>query len=374
MSLMKDLFTDEDKSPSAVVNDLFKEQKVSSKRETMFGSTSPLERAATLGISGIPAAIGGVKPREALQRSPEMLPILGQMMGGPALAALKVPQFLGSTAGFVGGELAKRGLKGENMTEGLGKQAGVTAAIEGALRIPAFTMFKNLRAQTKLTEESGKTLGKYKNQLATLSESNPQFRVATQNVSNIIDNALKNITDQSGSVGSVIRRFKNTFSKGNEITARQLMEFETRLGDAIKFDKTGATKAVNRALNNAGKTIRNKVSGLVDNLAVNAGIKDFPKLSKEVSKLITQAYPKRGGIRDTMLQLGASGSLGVLLGGATGNPAVGALGTAGLLGALNPNIQKLAYKGLEKTGIGRGLTLGLSNSVRQDLEKNRKKN
>lgn len=93
---------------------------------------------------------------------------------------------------------------------------------------------------------------------------------------------------------------KNPSKVGQRVTADVLDEMESQFGKASGF----SSKPSNPKLAHAAKEVRRFVSNKVDEIAHNAGVKDFPKASAEKSKLLNLSKAKPGLIGKTARVVG----------------------------------------------------------------------
>lgn len=297
------------------------------------------------------------------------LPLVGQLAGSPG-------GFAGSVVGSGIGEAARqasefvRGNRDLFDYKKVGKEVAVTAAIEAATRIPAAGMFRSLRAGDELRNGAGLTLSKIKSDISKVS----QTTVKIDDILTPIKEGLDNIAVKSGQQASQLNKWKIALEAmkkdGKEFfDGKTLIQIEDQLGEISKFRGSLFQPQIkNRAANALSKDINRKASALLDDFAVNNGYKDFPVLSKKVSKLISKIKPNKEGLIESLQQAGSrltwGGALGAGVGMATHNAGIG-FGMTAASGLLSePGIQKALYYGVEKSGLGRAATLAASQAAR----------
>lgn len=319
--------------------------------------------------TGLSRAINIISPASNLLKYEELIPLLGQVSGG-ALAGLP-----GSVAGAAVGNALKQGIgimKGKqkdfsNMD--LATDTALTALFEGAARLPAFMAYRRLRAADDLANGAGAELSLAKNALSKVKEAVP-----IDDVLKPLQEGLDNIAVKSGSQAAQLNKWKlkiESLKKAGEqfIDGNTLIQMEDQLGAVAKFAKEGGRQEIkNVAANSLAKFMRNHVSNLVDDFAKSQGMDYFPKLSKQVSKLIKISSKKTNSLIDTLRGGAIAGVIGTAAGSVTHNPLVGAAAFGLSELASNSGVQKLAYQGLEKTGLGRAATVGATQLGRSLLE------
>lgn len=341
----------DEKESSGIINNFFSNiQKNLTAKETR-----PI---GVLGPAGVISSAAGI-PEENL------LPMVGQIAGN----RFGMP---GSVAGATIGQAARQAvqpLRGNSLdVMALPKEAALTAATESIFR-GAGSVFKKNRAVREITEGAGKQLSMALGKLADLSDTTPALSAPSKKFLDVIKPQLDKIKVPIGSQARILKRWVSVMEKNPNLTARELIELEQDLGEVAKFSSSQAGETVlkdfpKKALNKLVKEARNVVSDEVDNLAERAGISGFKELSKKVSKNLAIAYGKDSGVLRTIV---TSGALGGLVGTATQNPSLG-FGISGVgIGLTNPIIKNALYRGIERTGLGRAATLGLSDIARRDL-------
>lgn len=342
-------------------------------KKSALGSTGMKDRAMTAAISGIPAAVGGVKPKEALSSSSDLLPLLGQLIGGTAggPGGSQMGKFGGSVAGagvgLLGKELIGMSQGEEFKPQDIGIDTGITATFEAATRIPAAALFGKARSIDVIREGAGKQVNIALEKLSEMSETNPALRQSSSKILKVIEDTFSKVIDRSGKQGALINRFRKYFAQSPTVAANALIQFERRLGDVAEFGAApGEVK--NTAMMNATKALRNKISGIVDNLAERGSqftndpisknaLRNFRKNSKRVYEAFKVLETKNPGMIDRLVE-------SVTLGSLTGNPMVGAATYA----VKSQKGKQILYKGIEKTGIGRGATVAASEATRRARE------
>lgn len=335
------------------------------------------ERIRGLPIGGLPMAIAGIKDPEAnfvsaLKQSEEILPVLGEEVG----SAVPIPPLRPVTAGIGAGvgEAARQGinlLKGEQGSfdlKGVRDAGLVTAGVEGVFRLPGAAMFRKFRALEETTKGAGTKLNKINSEMVQLSKNNPAFRVKSSKLLKLINNIETSLVDKSGQAGAVLRRFKKEMQGRVSIDYDFLKQFESRIDDAIKPAKKAEGTALgiqNKKLNKALIGLRSRVSDIADNLAEKAGYRDVKKLNKTVSNAFKVLDEPRGSVIRTAI---ASGGLGGLVFSLTQNPALGFGTSLAGMAALHPEVEKLAFNAIEKSGLGRAVTLAAAEAFRRFVQ------
>jgi hypothetical protein len=251
----------------------------------------------------------------------------------------------------------------------IASDAGLTAAFEAITRTPAAILFRQPRAMREITEGAGKRIGMALKDLAEKGKVDPNFRQASSKINAVIDSALSNVKDRSGAAGALINRWRKIINSGPTTDANTLIQFERALGDAADFGKAqklekGVTIA-NTALNNAVMDLRNRISGIVDNLAVRAGYKSFRKDSLAVANSFKKLSQKQ---QTPFHQMMKNAAVGVVAGAASGNPAVGAAASMAANELESRGTRQLLHALIEKTGAGRAATVGATEAGRRVAE------
>lgn len=348
-------------------------------------------------VRGLSSFEPGIGLADFALKNEELIPLLGQL-GGGALAGLP-----GATGGAAAGNTMKQTIqmlkgKRKDFSAGeVGTEAALTAALEGAFRLPAFLAFKRVRAAEELKKTSmmsealgklserfpalknlkitapdpsgkGVELGLMKDQLSKLNDV-----VAVDDVLTPLQDGMKNITVGNGPQWSMLNKWKIALNRIKDsgrthLTGKELIDMEDSLGNVAKFAKDPNVAKIhvpNPKANQLAKNMRNFVSSKVNKLAVDNGFDSFPQLSKEVSRLIKISDVTKPSF---MRQFVNSGLLGGGVGALTGNAGVG-LGTSAVgMAAQQPVVRRAAYSAIERTGLGRGLTLAATQGARDLLK------
>lgn len=320
----------------------------------------------TTAVLGPTSAAGGTRLEEAIESGADTLPVLGHLLGS------QVGGFpgavTGTTLGVTGKQLVEKlSGKREMNPEEIRNETLITAAVETVFRLPAGALFKKARASRELQEGLGVYLRNMKGTLSEMSKKNPALRIAGEKAVGMIDDATRNISDTTGQVGTLLRRWRKIFANTPEVNMQQLMEFEGLLGEAAKFSKSVGGEVVQQhikkpLLNIAVKQLRHTISKTVDDFARMAGLKDFAKVSKTVGKLIKAAEKKPQGRLATLME---GGALSLAVQGVTGNPVLSYLTTPALFFATEPSVQNALFKIIERSGLGKAATLGLAEFLRE---------
>jgi len=335
------------------------------------------ERGQTAAIAGLPAAAAGIKPEAAARGSADILPALGQTVGGLAGG------FPGAVAGGAAGQAGRQAVTAVldkrtdigAMGKAVAADAATTAIFEGLTRIPASMLFRIPRAEQMLTKIAGPALGKIKEAVSNISDADPLFGANRAVVIKFIQTRMSKLIDTSGRTGATLRKFLKDFEKIKTpvIPARKLIEFESVLGESLQ-DVFGTVSK--RTLNKVGSQVRTFVSGQVDNLAEKAGFSSFKVLSAQVSKARTvtgkgvprttqQAIAK--AFTELGPRIGMSSVAGASAFAATQSPL--AAGVAGALPfmAASPNVQRVLFNLIEKSGAGRAATVAGTEVARKAI-------
>lgn len=245
----------------------------------------------------------------------------------------------------------------------VGQEALVSGASEVIPRVAGNILFSKARALNALKDGVGKELSDINGKLT--SNLSMEAYTPSQKFVSAIEAIQSKVKDTSGAGGQLLRRWKNILSQGVNTKVGDLIQLEKRLGDVTKFSKDNKDVVIkNSPLNTELKKLRATVSSEVERIARDLGYKNYGKLSKEVSKAKRVAQSPNKPILE---KLGASGILGGLTYAATQDPmaSFGISGTA--LAASNPEVQRALYNALEKSGVGRALTIGAADRIRKLL-------
>ena len=328
------------------------------------GNLSPMQRAQTLGIAGVPAAAAGIYPEDAMSGVKDALPIMGQAVGSA------IGGFPGSIAGTAIGSAAKEGLNSLAGNEfKLGTVAGdtiTTAIVEGLFRGTGKVAYGRLEKIAKLQAGKGAKLDKMKNTLREISSKSDDFKIDAAPLVADMQGGLERIVDTVGTQGAVIRRFLNKFKSKNKISADELMQLKGRLGDTTTFDfKTGK---LNGDVNELAKAIGAKTKNMLEELAekaTKAGYKelsDFAKVNKSVSSTLRNLGAKGA---DSLGGVAMAGTGGTIAGIMTQNPMIGTLLGGALIEMRNPLVKQALYNALGQSGVGKAVTMAASYAARK---------
>lgn len=279
-------------------------------------------------LSGIPEHIR--MPLETVFRREEALPGIGQAVGG--IFGDKVPIKGAGLAGAVGGQTvgevgrqAVNVLKGEAKGFDLGKiggDAAKTALVEGVTRGALGHVFRR--------QNTNKTLGELSKRLKGMKDAlskNSKLGVDSMQVYVPLKEATEGVAVPHGQQSSIISKWLRFMEKNPKLTAKNLIELESDLGEVAKFGEfekgafIPATGVKKPALNTIAREGRTNVSNIVDKLAEESGQKGFGKVSKQISKILKrpESYDvtKTGGNElsriATALGIGSFSKLGGLL-------------------------------------------------------------
>jgi len=324
---------------------------------TGIGSEISKEQAQTSTIAGIPSAVAGVKPETAMQTGETPAKIAAQTAGG---AVGGLPGAVTATTGI---EVLKQsfekalGKREKYDLSEIGSEALITGLTEGAFRLPAKLMFSRLRGLDNMNK-TGRKIGTITAEIDAKADHINSDDV----MRDIIDNSQR-ILDQSGVVGNVLRRWKNILSNNTQITFDQLKQFKEQLGAATSFTSEKVPK--NQDMNKVAKLIGKKVGAKLEEIAIKNGRPDFVEANKQYAKLAKKYGGPGQSFKGQIGGVATKGIIGTAVGLATGNPMAGIATSGALLEAGSPAAQEFLYKLLEKTGVGRGATVGASELIRK---------
>lgn len=328
-------------------------------------SNSALDTIVESGIAG---------PLPYLMKHEELLPLLGQIGGG------MTGGYPGSIAGAAGGNTLKQGIemmKGKKSSFSVGdvgKEAGLTALFEGAFRLPAFMAYRKLRASAELGGDLKTDLALMKGGIAKHDKT-----VLIDDLLNPLNDGLKKIAVKSGPQAAQLNKWKLALEKkladgDMYLDGTTLLQMEEQLGAIAQFKNPAImgveipTHITNKAANALSKEIRSTVSKKTDSFAKSIGLSEWPRVNKRVSELMKITSQKNNSLIDVLRRGTLEGLAGGMVGAVTHNP-VAAVGTSlGLEAFMNPATRNIGFKALEKTGIGKAVTLGATQAGRDLLK------
>ena len=346
--------------------------------------TESLLLRAMRGGPGDVGSLMGMSEKEvqsqAMQNRESILPMLGQTIGGTATGFLGAP-LLGSTAGATAGQAANQAIRaipgqrfipeGDPSLEDIKGEAIRTGLTEAAFRGPGAAIFRRARIGERLSK-AGIALGELKKKLAQIYYSKTGLKAGWFQQG--INKAISSVDVPFGPTATMLKKWKRFFKdmpENTPVSARTLEEFRDDIGGSVAWGKNKAGARVQMdidkpALNEAGQELYRVASGRQKEIATKAGIKEFVPLQKEVSGLMKKmpsGDPTKGGsMLDMLARSGAIGGLGYA---ATHSIPLSALLTGGGMMLSKPNVRNALFRAIEKTGIGRGLTLATTEEIRK---------
>lgn len=330
--------------------------------------TSPKTRpTGVLGGAGTLLSAAGIPEEDAL-------PMIGQGIGSFA-SGFPGAGFVGATGGATLGQGARqafKSLRGEKPDFGkMGEEALTTGAIEGATRGFGGVVFRR--------QVANEALGNLTKKLSQMKESlsaNPELKAPIYELYSHINDAFEALPEpmKTGRVASRLKKWANHMSTRNSLTAKDLIMMEEDLGKAASYGEMSKGAFVqpeipNVATNKIAKSARNKVSGMVDELAETSGQKGFGKTSKKISKLLQD--PDKTDITKTTGNVFGQLAAGGAVGGLTQNPIMGLATFTAMRAAQSPQARNLAFKALRSpigTAVDAGTKLSLSELARRMSE------
>jgi len=353
----------------------------------VFGKTSPMERIKTATISGIPSAVAGVTPENAIEGQIDALPIEGQMVGG--MTGGPWGKYLGSVAGETLGDVVRGGIKHfqgkENFSPSkIGLNTAITAATEGLGR--GFDkLFMGKSAARETIKKGASSLSKMKDTLRTLGETDPNLKIPKKPILDLLETESGRSLNPQGPAKTIFKQWIKKLSdpKITHLTPDALMQMEQQFGQIANFQTKGGflekllyklqSGVKDPILEGGAKTVRSGVSSEVNTLAKKAGIEGFEDTSKKFSSAKYEVADTRNWLEKALGSTIKFGEVPLMATTARtfGLPAsLGAgIGIVDLI-RRNPVIQDILYKTIGKTGIGRGATLGISELMRNAPQSN----
>jgi len=318
--------------------------------KTSLGQSIKQSISSTL-PSALPAGISTAV--DTVINKPEVLPAAGQSLGGMA-TGFTGAGVLGATAGAMVGQAGKQAieyLKGgykPNIGE-VGKEGLITGLVEGATRGLGRGIFRRQYTNKALQELGGK-LGEMKKAFG----ANKTISVPSEAIYMKLKGAMDDVAVASGPQSSMIKKWLSFMERNPNLTSKNLMELESDLGEVANYGvmKKGAfiqpSNIKKPVVNAIAKEGRTDVSNIVDDLAEQSGQKGFGKVSKKVSKILSN--PESHDITKTSGGVISRLIAAIGAGGLTRNPFASVPVYYGLQAIQSPELRNLAFKGIESGG------------------------
>ena len=339
-------------------------------------SENLLQRAINFSVAGLPSA---VSPAE--NRPEDALPMITQF--GTDMAMKSTPQgrmaslipgipMAATTLATTGAEGIRQGtkaLRGEGFNIGeIGKTAAITAGTEAVGRTAENALFRTEIGKSAI-KGAKKHLGNALNRLFEVARTNPTISIMKDDLLGMLDSAYQNIPFKIGPQSSGLRKVVSTIR--NEfpdiIGPQEISATENMLGDIASFDPTKAGSMKNKMANIAVKEGRTQTSGLLEDMAQEAGVPEVKTASREAHLTQKKYASKKQGLAEVVSnRVTRPGVIGGVVGKASGNPLMG-FGAAGadLLFQSEP-IKNFLYNLIVKSGISRGSRVGISEVIRKN--------
>lgn len=335
--------------------------------------------------SGIPPAM--IYEMITKEPSEDLLPAVGQTLGGLIKTANPLTGFAAPVAGAVAGQAGRQAMKAirgfKPDLSMIPKEAGMVAGTELLSRALPRIPFLGFRKQLggKAREEAGKRIG----QIASdVEKKAPFIRFSKNDIVQRIDQAIQDIPFESGPQRTALLRIRNKLvAKKAPLSFNEMRQLEQQMGREAAFAEEATqghflspAKGPKAPRSNlALKQERARVSGKVDEAAARAGFPQFENESLKYANLMKK-YPEKelqkgGWVRNAAtLALAGGGAASPMLGERDEmNPA---LGTALLMASLSPRAKTAIFRKVIDAPagrfLGRGMTLGLSELGRRGLE------